>query len=528
MIGASRKRVESPDCGCQLARSGDDVNLSGMRPLSPGMGVVAKFAAGTTIDRLTLAGLAYLALPNILFLATWVRPVAGVPILIALAFTLWSQSTIRASKEAARYPSPSAIWVAIVVAGIWTAFGGAGHIGFANLDWRTRDAVYGDLIRYSWPVTYQLQDGAVGVLRTAMAYYLPAASLAKLFGTGLADAFLYIWTAIGTAIFLLLLPISRLRNGLQWTLPLVCVVMFSGMDALGSWIDNLFLWPWFPDHIEWWAQRFQYSSMSTQLFWVPNHALAAWIAAALLFRHRNHAGCANLAVFMLALLPLWSPFSALGFAPFVVWAIWGRRRKAKGSPLSLPTIATAAVLAYISGRFITTGTTNIALGTTLHTGANNDVGDFFWYYVLFVLLEFGALILILAKRSKAYGDLLALAGIILLALPFAKLGPGNDIVMRSSIPALAFLCLITVNVVAKPTFLKLEHRATSMLLIAILAAGSVTAIHEMARTLMNERWSANYEKTLREQSHGKLPRHYVGTFDQADLKWLLKEPGAVH
>lgn len=504
------------------------MNSSGLRILFPGTGVVAKPPPGTTIDRLTLAGLTYLALPNILFLATWVRPIAGLPILIALAFALWSQSTLHVRNEAATYPSPSAIWVAIVVAGIWTAFGGAGHMGFANMDWRTRDAVYGDLIRYSWPVTYQLQDGAIGVLRTAMAYYLPAAFLAKLFGTGLADVFLYFWTAIGTAIFLLLQPISRLRNGLQWMLPLLCVVMFSGMDALGSWIDSRFLWPWFPDHIEWWARRYQYSSMSTQLFWVPNHALAAWIAAALLFRHRNHAGCANLAVFMLALLPLWSPFSALGFAPFVVWAIWRRMGETKGSPLSPMTIATAAVLTYISGRFITTGTTNIALGTTLYAGALNHGRDFFWYYALFVLLEFGALILILAKRSKAYGDLLALAGIILLALPFAKLGPGNDIVMRTSIPALAFLCLITVNVVAKPTFLKHEHRATSMLLIAVLAAGSVTAIHEMARTLMNERWSANYEKTLREQSHGQLPLHYVGTLDQTDLKWLLNEPAAAH
>jgi len=28
-------------------------------------------------------------------------------------------------------------------------------------------------------------------------------------------------------------------------------------------------------HLEWWAGRYQYSSMTTQLFWVPNHALGA-------------------------------------------------------------------------------------------------------------------------------------------------------------------------------------------------------------------------------------------------------------
>lgn len=523
MIWASRDRFEFTWPRPPTPPVGVDLKTSSPRSAFPTRG-----AEASAFDHLTMAGLVYIALPNILFLATWVRPIAGIPVAIALALALWSQSTVHVSTKTGRWPPLSAISVAILVAGIWTAFGGAGHIGFANLDWRTRDSVYGDLIRYSWPVTYQLPDGAIGVLRTAMAYYLPAASLAKLFGTGLADFFLYLWTAIGTAIFLLLLPISRLRSGLQWLLPLVCVVMFSGMDALGSWIDNLFLWPRFPDHIEWWAQRYQYSSMTTQLFWVPNHALAAWIACALLFRHRNRAGRANLAVLTLALLPLWSPFSALGFAPFVVWAMWGRMRKAKSSPLSLLTIATAAVLAYISGRFITTGTTNIALGTTLFTEAHNDVSDFSWYYVLFVLLEFGALTLILAKRSKAYGDLLTLAGIILLALPFARLGPGNDIVMRSSIPALTILCLITVNVIAKPTFWKIEHLRTSILLIAILVAGSVTAIHEMARTLMNQRWNANYEKTLREQSHGKLPLHYVGTFDKTELKWLLNEPADAH
>lgn len=478
-------------------------------------------------DWRTAIGLAYIALPNVLFLCTWVKPALGIPIAIALAFALWKLLSEQAKDGEKNGIRLSVIITVIVVTVLWAAFGGAGHIGFANFDWRTRDAVYGDLIRYSWPVAYYLPDNTVAILRTAMAYYLPAAAVAKQLGIQYADALLFTWTALGTAIFLIQLPVPRARSGLGWIAPLIIVIMFSGMDALGTWLDDLYYWPGIPDHLEWWANRFQYSSMSTQLFWVPNHALAAWIAAALFFRHYKLTAYSNQAALTLAMLPLWSPFAALGFAPFAGLALWQRLQRERSTGLTPLNVVTTAALVYITGRLLTSGAGDIPVGTTLATGATSDTAEFISYYVLFVLLEFGALTAVLAYRIKGYTDLLWLSGLTLLVLPFARLGPGNDIVMRASIPALTLLCLLTVVAVTRPAN-PMNRRASTFLLTAILAIGSITAIHEMSRTLIYKSWPANYNRTLREQQQGHLPYHYVGRFDNADLKWLMKPPESIY
>ena len=66
------------------------------------------------------------------------------------------------------------------------------------------------------------------------------------------------------------------------------VVLFSGLDIIGSLLDDgpRFRTDWnITTHLEWWAGKYQYSSMTTQLFWVPNHALGGWLIIGLLFRN---------------------------------------------------------------------------------------------------------------------------------------------------------------------------------------------------------------------------------------------------
>ena len=43
-------------------------------------------------------------------------------------------------------------------------------------------------------------------------------------------------------------------------------------------------------HIEWWARFYQFSSFTTQLFWVFNQAVPAWIATLLVLSTKRVGG----------------------------------------------------------------------------------------------------------------------------------------------------------------------------------------------------------------------------------------------
>jgi hypothetical protein len=478
-----------------------------------------------------LDGLAvgFVSLPSLLFLLTWVNAWIAWPLAAALIFAM-DRALLKATTGGERRmsPGPRAGVVIGIVAIVWTAFGGAGHLGYANADWELRDALYGDLIRYSWPIAYQLPDGSTGVLRTAMGYFLPAAFIAKVAGTPYADALLFIWTAIGVGLFLALLPVPRSRGALGWLVPMLIVIVFAGMDAVATWIYDGQRPLVFPEHLEWWTIRFQYSAFSTQLLWVPNHAIAAWIAAALLLRHRGEARSLDLLVLVLALLPLWSPFAALGFAPFIALVMFQWIPRTGWPRLSPVNLVVCAALVVIVGSLIITGTSSMPVRTSLLIGRlENAIPELLAVYTLFVMTEFGVILVAVWLLAEKDRDLLVMAGVILLVLPFVRFGPGNDIVMRSSIPSQAILCLFTV-LAATRSIAPRAAAGPGLLLATCLAFGSITAIFELGRSVVWQHWAADYQSSMRQRTNGALPPHYVGRMDGRLLPWLLRPAEVLH
>ena len=214
--------------------------------------------------------------------------------------------------------------VAAAVGCAWTACGGTGHLVFANADWHLRDAVLHDLVTGRWPVGYGVLEGRDSLLRAPIGYYLPAALIGKWAGLLAAHAALAVWTAAGVVLFLMqvlsptapqparhfrgarLRGAARLRGGsrrggsrarrgqrasaarrarrgcrhraLQRTRRDRYLAAGAGICPLAHWDVTR--------HLEWWAESYQYSSMTTQLFWVPNHALGGWLVIGLLMRNR--------------------------------------------------------------------------------------------------------------------------------------------------------------------------------------------------------------------------------------------------
>jgi hypothetical protein len=476
-------------------------------------------------DWLDVAAFAYLALPVVLFLLGWLRWWVGVPLtglLLLGARDLMPTAVGASGPWAVRWGV--AVLVLAVAAG-WSSLGGAGHLFFANFDWQTRDLVLRDLVLGAWPVGYGLREGAELVLRAPIGFFLPAAAAGKMFGLQFADPALLVWTALGVALFLGLAA-SRVRGWPAVLLLVTVLVLFSGMDIVGTTLRGglqlaQHLRP--TDHIEWWADRFQFSSHTTQLFWVPNHALAGWIATALLVRHADRPEFARLLPLIVALIPIWSPLTAIGFVVLAgAWWVQQMIRMRAWRLVDPVNMLAALCIASVTGAYLVLGAGDIRSGVTAQ--ADESMLFFVPHYLQFVLLEAGILwLLLLAVRADL---LLIVAGLTLWLLPLVAFGPSNDLAMRASIPALVILALAAASVLSSPT--RALQRRVYWPILLVLMLGVPTAVMEMTRAVQEPAWKPDYSKSLVPELAAEYPAHYATRLTGSFVDRLLRPVGNVN
>ena len=461
---------------------------------------------------------AYLVLPLLLF-CTWFKwPVAiGLGLLTCYGFVQALPGLKLRRVELSR----RALGLIALVALAWTALAGLGHFFYANVDWVTRDAVLRDLVETSWPPMYDAGGVAPQILRAPVGFYLPVAALGSVLGLRCADILLYLWTAFGFAL-VLWAAATLFTTRRERVFSVLLMLLFGGLDLVGFVLTRGKL-PLVGQHIEWWASFAQYSSNSTLMFWVPNHALPAWLGLLVALRHWRTRELAGMALMLAAAIALWSPLSAAGLVPFYLAGLnWRRDLGAVLAPRAgLPFLGLAALVA----RYVTMDTQAIASGWAMALFPNATT--FWFFYAAFCLLEFGFFALVLL-RLRAFDLKLGIAVAILAALPFYHFGPGNDLVMRCSIPALAILALACVGPLAGST--RPFARATLMVLLAV---GALGACEEPARALLAPRWDLT-GKSLAQVSADQSPRHvvelpsnYVGRLIQPGLQALMRTPALV-
>jgi hypothetical protein len=230
-----------------------------------------------------------------------------------------------------------------------------------------------------------------------------------------------------------------------------------------------------------------------------------------------------MSLMLMAAIVLWSPLSALGLVPFFLAGLDWRRdlRTLFATRSGLPFLALAALVA----RYITLDAQTIAHGWAIDQFSK--VSTFWFYYSAFCLLEFGVLALLLAW-SRAFDAKVAIAVLVLLALPFLHFGAGNDLVMRASIPALAVLALAAVRPLVRS-----DRLLPRGLLALVLVIGALGAAQEPARALLTPRWALT-GRTLAQISADQspfglalLPPNYAGHLNQPGLQALLRDPSQV-
>lgn len=472
------------------------------------------------LDRLELAALAYLLAPMALFLWGWWRwPVA----LLASALLAVMLHAVVAKRRPIAETLPARLWLPLAaVALIWVASSGLLGGLPLNADWGVRMHALRDLTVGAWPVGYGELMGGESILRFSMGYYLVPAGLGAALGSvDAARLLMGLWTVLGVVLFFaLVLQNWPDRRPAVVALVLSLLTLFSGMDMLGFLLGRAYT-PALGQHIEWWTPWLQYSSQTTLLFWVPNHALPAWLGAALVWRHRERGLALAPAALLLVAAALWSPLACVGLLPLLALAT------ARGIPISkwmlglcAPSVLAALPLLLMLAVFVTFGMDGRDTVPELPQGAQVAAPTVSWHaWLVFQLLEWGLLacaLLSTGVRRQPWVFWAACA--MLLLLPLLRFGPGNDLVMRGGVAPMTLLMLRTGQALTQGALAARWHRAALLMLLI----GCITPAQELIRQSQPGDTYPDDGRTLTTfQGHAW---HYVGRLSPGVLASCLKPP----
>jgi len=447
----------------------------------------------------------YLTLPFIIFCMGWLRLSIAIPVTALILWVLWQllKQTLPNQFPASNFRSTV---YCLLITGSWVFLSGVGGYAFQNWDHHWRNAVLRDLINYDWPVFYSTpQAGPIKALVYYVGYWLPAALAGKLLGWKFANFFLFLWT--WTGVFLTILHLNiKLKTTLLKTALLL--IFFSGMDALGT----LILAPDYPtlfppiQHLEIWSGDLQYSSFTTQLFWVFNQAVPAWLCISIFVTLSEAKGLQpggkdsslltpalpkklrddvaggarkeriaqndirEQLAFIWSLCFFFAPLVSIGLLPYLLIE-WIKQTNIKNpfKHIRFGLLFAGAIIVIISYLFFSSNTSAQQRG--FQSIALKDL-------LIFFLLEGGILWLILAPRLWRDPRWMV-TGLLLIFIPFIQFGNGRDFAMRASIAPLFYLMIMCGEVI----FQNLSSRLYRKAFIVILLIGALTPLYEINRSI---------------------------------------------
>lgn len=453
----------------------------------------------------------YLALPVIIFFTFWVKPIYGIPsiafILAALVRILWRDSITKRRKR--DWEAYKKLVVCLFVICIWVYFSGIGKFVYQNTDHPYRNAIFSTLVQEHWPVIYKNLNVCTGrplALIYYFAFWLPAAVVGKLFTIEAGFTFQALWAAAG--IFLAFCLFCEFRGRVRMRY-LAIFIIFSGLDIIGAAAMDMGFRLFSADHLEWWGVGLQYSSFTTQLFWVFNQAVPAWLITAMLLVQKDR----RTLVFIYSFSILSCTFPAVGMLPVVAYQAlacgcertldWKKNAvKLVRDICTWENVICGGIIGIVSYLFLR----NNSSGQVQEIAEVNITA-----YLLFLFCEVFFYLLLLFKYCSKCG-LYYISMLSLVLIPFVGIGTGGDFCMRVSIPALIILYLYVTyaldQCLAKKDYLVLGA------LVLTLSVGSITPIHEYTRTIENTQ-SGNLNHSEAVLYRGKLPNNFLGYADDS-------------
>ena len=419
----------------------------------------------------------YLIIPYIIFSIGWMKIGFSIPFVLVLLYIgvrLSAQNTriIGESKQVIDKKDIFTLVISFVIITIWVGMSGIGVMAFQTEDHIWRNGLFETLVEENWPVV-SLEFGTG--LSYYIAFWLPAACVGKVFGLGVGYKFQIIWAVLGVFLFYLL--VCKIINKIAiW--PLVIFILFSGMDILGELvIGNSACGIFSTEHLEWWASQWQFSSQTTQLFWVFNQAIPAWLAVAMILNMKDN----TCVLFVWSLMLLYSTFPFIGMVavvPSVLLNNIKQRKKESNNVLkdifSFDNLIGGGCVFLVSMLYLSKG------GAETKFSFVDLSGGGWLLYLVFIMLEVGCLFISVYWNSKRQLIYYCIIGWLCLC-PILDIYGEKNFCMRASIPALVVLYIIVIRAIIQGMEQR-KHKQVFIILI-ILLIGGITPLHEMVRTI---------------------------------------------
>lgn len=430
-----------------------------------------------TDKNIEIYSLIYIIIPYIIFAFGWLKLPFAIVLSVLIILSVFFYAKNLDNKEIfLKDKNLKYFMITILILLVWCLLSGMGGFGFQNNpDWEKNNAIFHDLFINKWPIIYKDYSFVY-----YLGYYLPSGLIMKLFGWNIGYLFSFLWGFSG--LILAVYWIKRLVGNFS-PLVILSFIFFSGLDALGL-IIKQFIFPNMPpiilhgNHVEWWAGLFQFSSITTTLFWVPQYAIQGWLLTALILHNiKNHNSSQNL-LFLWALCSFGTPFIFIAIFPLIIAGVFSTKAKKLFSfqNFVVSPVIIFAVFAYFTSK---------AFKDPVNAISNSiDSYYFIIIYFIFIIAEFGLYALIINKYFK--NSIIWNTNLILMLLmPFIKIGAGNDFVMRGSVCYLFILFIYLARALFNETK-KIElKRFQKILLLIIFLIGTFTPLLEIKRSLTN-------------------------------------------
>ena len=443
-----------------------------------------------------------------------------------------------------RLPARHLIFLLVIALG-WLSLAGVGGVGHQHSDWEKHESILADLVNYPWPVIYNLYDQPHPLVYY-LAYYLPAALVGKVGGWAGAQVTLFVWTYIGLILSMLWfwLLVHKASTKAAYATFLI-FIFFSGLDALGKWIDNGFnLFAVMPYRVERWYDMFEYSANTVLLYWVPNQALTGWIAAGIILYGIVCPWPKRISWLPFGLSMLGTPFVTIGLVPYLLIEFLSDqgplltrfRRYLTWSNLSGLVFLFFTTLFYASKLYKVSSNITIGIPHGFAISLDSpqltlDVGKL----VLFWIVEVGIYALLIRKSAmsedRIWRWLFVTTFIFLTLLPLYQAGLFNDLIMRASIPALFCLAIL----VTRALYGNALGKWARIALVVALSIGAVTAvddgIHSLAAFYRESTGMPNseipYDRRGIVEVYSGSPKYlpqYIGSYDSPFFQYVAREP----
>lgn len=467
----------------------------------------------------------YLFISNVLFLLGNVKYVFSIPITIILIVGLVKSIKNSPKMTVSLFKSKKMIIILCLII-FWTFISGIGGFVWQNTwDHKFRNALFNDLVRYSWPV---IQNSKA--LCYYLGFWLPSALVGKIFNLEIGYLFQTFWAILGISITfgIICQHLKKIKIS-----NMILMIFFSGLDIFlylifsGLSIRESFNGIINGSHLELVTQYFNSSSNTTLMFWLYNQIIPFWVGIMLILQQENRKSI----VFIYSLLLIFSPFPLVALIPVLVYLIfkdyegdkkydtlWMSMWEKIKSTCTYENVISIFLFVIVGLFFLS----NIAVGEINILNINITI---VFKYLCYIFFEYIVYLVFIYKKNDR-NPILNILIITTFVLPFICLGTSYDFAWRTCIPLSFYIMLLIMK-----TFQDSDvNKKIKIFLIIILCLGAITPLTEIIRTVKNEvlvikgdiKARSDSLTSIFEKEFNECYENFIGETDSLFYKYISK------